>query len=69
MLKEETLSHITASRWVVFDLNSKKVVKGYKYRKQHELGNLTSLLVFYCVDSLVQKYFLSFDKFELFVSL
>ena len=54
MLLEVTLSHVTARKWVIFNMRDGEVVKGYKYRLTHDVASLSKLLTFYTAYQIIK---------------
>ena len=54
LLLDETLSHLTAKKWIIFNMESQYVVKGYKYRNTHDVASLSKLLTFYTAYDIVK---------------
>jgi D-alanyl-D-alanine carboxypeptidase len=69
MLREVTLSHVTAKKWIIFSMHSASIVKGYKYRQPHPVASISKLLTFYTAYEIVKEYFVSISTFELLVTL
>lgn len=47
MLREVTLSHLTAKKWIIYSMNEKAIVKGYKYQLEHFIASISKLMTFY----------------------
>ena len=62
LLEEDTKILVTARKWAIFDMESNKILKGYKYKKVHDIASLTKILTFYTAYMIIQKYFISLDK-------
>ena len=43
-------------------MESNKILKGYKYKKVHDIASLSKILTFYTAYMIIQKYFISLDK-------
>lgn len=54
MLRDDTLSHITAKKWLIFNMESGMIVKGYKYRQPHDVASLSKLLTFYTAYDIIR---------------
>ena len=53
---------MTAKKWIIYDIESNTPLKGYKYKKHHDISSLTKILTFYTAYMVIKKYFLSLDK-------
>lgn len=58
---------ITAKKWIIFDMESKMTLKGFKHKKQHDIASITKILTFYTAYMIIQKYFISIDKLDLMI--
>jgi D-alanyl-D-alanine carboxypeptidase len=54
MLRDDTLSHITAKKWLIYNMESGMIVKGYKYRQPHDVASLSKLLTFYTAYDIIR---------------
>ena len=61
-MEEETKILVTAKKWAIFDMENNKILKGYKYKKPHDVASLSKILTFYTAYMIIQKYFISLDK-------
>lgn len=53
---------VTAKKWIIFDMETKTTIKGYKHKKEHDIASLTKMLTFYTAYMIIQRYFLSIDR-------
>lgn len=67
VLRDDTLSHVTAKKWLIYNMEKSFVVKGYKYRQSHDVASLSKLLTFYTAYDIVKEYFLVTSTFEILV--
>jgi D-alanyl-D-alanine carboxypeptidase len=65
MLREVTLSHVTAKKWAILSMESGTIIKGYKYRLPHAVASISKLLTFYTAYEIVKEYFVSISTFDL----
>ena len=61
-LREITLSHVTAKKWLIYSMQS-GIIKGYKYRLQHDIASITKLLTFYTAYEIIKENYISINKF------
>ena len=54
MLLEGTFSHITAKKWLIYNMESQLVIKGYKYRLCQDVASLSKLLTFYTAYDIIR---------------
>ena len=54
MLLEDTFSHLTAKKWLIYNMDAQYVIKGYKYRQPHDVASLSKLLTFYTAYDIVK---------------
>jgi D-alanyl-D-alanine carboxypeptidase len=66
-LEEETVMLITAKKWIILDMETNTTIKGFKYKKEHDIASLTKMLSFYTAYMIIQKYYLSIDRLEMLV--
>lgn len=69
LLEEETIMLVTAKKWIIFDMETNRTIKGYKHKKQHDIASITKVLTFYTAYMIIQRYFLSIDRLELIADL
>ena len=67
MLREDNLSHVTAKKWLVYNMEEQFIVKGYKYRQSHDVASLSKMLTFYTAYDIIKEYFLVIGTFEILV--
>jgi D-alanyl-D-alanine carboxypeptidase len=67
MLCDDTLSHITARKWLIYNMEAGMIIKGYKYRQPHDVASLSKLLTFYTAYDIVREFFLVTNTFEIMV--
>ncbi len=48
-------------------METNRVIKGYKYKKAHDIASLTKLLTFYTAYMIIQKYYISISKLDVIV--
>lgn len=65
MLREVTLSHVTARKWAIVSVSNGDIIKGYKYRQPHAIASISKLLTFYTAYEIVKEYFVSISTFDL----
>lgn len=65
VLCDDTLTHITAKKWLIYNMEAGVVVKGYKYRQIHDVASLSKLLTFYTAYDIIREYFLAVNTFEI----
>ncbi len=65
MLREVTLTHVTAKKWAIFSLQTGTLIKGYKYRQPHAIASISKLLTFYTAYEIVKEYFIAISTFDL----
>ena len=53
MLKEDNLSHVTAKKWIAFNMEEQYIIKGYKFRQIQDVASLSKLLTFYTAYDIV----------------
>lgn len=58
---------VTAKKWIIYDMQSNAIIKGYKHKKEHDIASLTKILTFYTAYMIIQRYYLSIDKMELLI--
>lgn len=68
MLREVTFSHVTAKKWLVFDLQEGAVIKGYKYRQLHDIASISKLMTFYTAYHILKEHFLAIGNFQILVT-
>jgi D-alanyl-D-alanine carboxypeptidase len=67
VLNDDNLVHITAQKWLIYDCQKGIAIKGFKYKKQHDVASLSKLLTFYTAFMIIKEYKLSIDKIDFIV--
>ena len=67
MLLEVTLTHVTARKWLIWNMKQAEVIKGYKYRLSHEVASLSKLLTFYTAYQVIKEYFIGIGTFDILI--
>ena len=67
MLRDVTLSHITAKKWAILSMETGTIIKGYKYRLPHPIASISKLLTFYTAYEIIKEYFISISTFDLLI--
>lgn len=65
LLENENKVLVTAKKWIIFDMEGGKTLKGYKQKKQHDIASLTKVMTFYTAYMIIQRYYLGIERFEL----
>lgn len=68
MLRDVTLNHITAKKWIIYSMQKQAIIKGYKYRQPHQIASISKLLTFYTAYEIIKEYFITVSKFDLLVT-
>ena len=68
MLRDVTLNHITAKKWIIYSMQRQTIVKGYKYRQPHQVASISKLLTFYTAYEIIKEYFITVNNFDLLVT-
>ena len=63
LLLDDNLSHLTAKKWIIYNMQSQYILKGYKFRNTHDVASLSKLLTFLTVYDIVKEYFLILTTF------
>jgi D-alanyl-D-alanine carboxypeptidase len=58
---------VTAKKWLIYNMEKDYIVKGYKYRLNHDVASLSKLLTFYTAYDIVKEFFLVTSTFEILV--
>jgi D-alanyl-D-alanine carboxypeptidase len=66
-LGDDNIIHITAQKWFIYDLDIGEPIKGFKYKKKHDVASLSKILNFYTAYMIIKEYKLSIDKIDLIV--
>ena len=67
MLLEGTFSHVTAKKWLIYNMAENLVIKGYKYRTRQDVASLSKMLTFYTVYDIIKENFIVANSFEILV--
>ena len=52
---------VTAKKWIIFDMEGHKTLKGYKQKKHHDVASLSKIMTFYTAYMIIQQYYLGID--------
>lgn len=63
MLKDDTLNHVTAKKWIIYSMKEKTIVKAYKHRYTHDIASISKLLTFYTVYQIIKENFITIHNF------
>jgi D-alanyl-D-alanine carboxypeptidase len=67
LLEEDTVMLVTAKKWIIYDMQTNKTIKGFKHKKEHDVASLSKVLTFYTAYMIIQRYYLSIDRLDMMV--